>query len=921
MQFRLLGLLQVEDEHGPVRITPGRESAVLALLLIHRGEALPADRVVEELWGDAAPANAKKSVQVYVSRLRKTLGTERIETTAGGYRVRLEPGELDVEQFEQLVEAGRYEQAVQLWAGEPLADFRYAPFAQTEARRLEELHRTAIAARIDERLACGEAPIAELESLIAREPLWERPRGQLMHALYLAGRQADALKLYRRTRDLLAEELGVDPSPELQRLERAILTQDPELGTPARRGRGRTRSRSLMLIVAGALLLTAAAVAAALVAYGGSAAGLKTITAGTVGAIDPRTGRIVAQLATGNRPARLADADGRLWVLNAGDRTVSEVDVARARVVGTFGPNVIPTDVAATNNSVWIASTRVDGSLPDSVARFDAVRRIALGTIALPAARNPTGGRPPEERYLVAGGGRVFAIGPTFEPEEISPDKRTFHTFATSLAYGDGALWAVGGRTVVRIDPRSGATRPIEVPSLFDLGGIAAGGGYVWATSPGEGVVWRIDPRPPNQTTTIPMSYGVSTIAYGDGAAWVGNSYDDSVSRIDPQTRSVTRVATIPAPQDIAVDARRVWVASGSTQGRSGPLLSTACDAPTPADVKGRLIVVSDLDLFASHAPESTIRGLLASHGYRAGRFRLAYQSCDDSTPAAAGYDDGQCVANAATYAADTSVVAVIGTSESACALDEIPILNRAPHGPLAMISPFDTGPFLTRPGSPEAAQTLRQFYAAGPRNFARTIAPDHIQVTADAVLAKRLGLHRIAVVFDNDGMLQQSEAKWFLYAARRLGLHTIPLLWDGREQTSLRTALQSTHPDGAFLVGALLQPDHATSTVATLSATLTRKPVIVTDFFPWNAAAHSSARFYASIAVPQTRAAITLLLRAIGHSNGSRRSIVTQLRKAPELDRLGDPRTAPVAIYRLTADGKRPYTTITPPQADVPPG
>src|SRR5690348_10065319 len=183
MEFRLLGPLEVEDDGGRVHVAPGRESVLLALLLVHRGTALASERIIDELWPQAPPENATKSVQVYVSRLRKALGADRIETTPAGYRIRVGPDELDVARFEQLAERGETDEALGLWRGEALADFRYAPFALPEARRLEERRNELVANQIDTRLAHGETPIAELEAVIAREPLWERPRAQLMHAL------------------------------------------------------------------------------------------------------------------------------------------------------------------------------------------------------------------------------------------------------------------------------------------------------------------------------------------------------------------------------------------------------------------------------------------------------------------------------------------------------------------------------------------------------------------------------------------------------------------------------------------------------------------------------------------------------------------------------------------------------------------
>jgi DNA-binding SARP family transcriptional activator/DNA-binding beta-propeller fold protein YncE len=939
MEFRLLGVLEVAGDNGPVRIVPGRESALLALLLLHRGEPLPVDRIVEEIWGDAAPVNATKNLQVYVSRLRKTLGPDRIETTAAGYRIRVAPHELDIARFEEELRRGRLADALSLWRGDPLADFRYAPFAQDEARRLEELRDGAVADLLDQRIAAGEHPIAELEALVARAPLWERPRGQLMHALYLGGRQADALELYRRTRSLLADELGVDPGPELQRLEHAILNHDPGLGTPARPVRLLGARRSRLLLTGGALVLAAAATAGVLAATRGSS-GLKTIASGTVGAIDPRTNRIVAQIGAGNRPSRLAVSSGRLWVLNAGDRTISEIDTSTYRRVAEFGPNVVPADLAASPGSIWVGASTDGGGFPSSVAHFDATRHNLIGaTLLLPSHGPPSTSRPPNERYLIAGGGRLFAIGPTQAPAEISPQTgriiRTFRTAVTSIAYGGASLWGVDGRAVVRIDPASGATTAFRVPSLFDLSGIAVGGGYVWATSPAEGLVWRIDARPPGQTTSIPLSFGASTIAYGDGSVWVGNGYDDSVSRIDPRTRAVTRVATVPAPQDIAVDPRHVWVASGSTAGRSGPLTTPACGSVQSGGRRPDLLIASDFALQGGEAPTNTaavatIEAILATHGYRAGRFRVGYQSCDDSTPAAGGFDDGQCLANAASYATDASVVAVIGPSDSPCALDEIPVSNRAPQGPLALVSPFTTGPFLTRHGFAGAAQPLAQFYAGGPRNFFRTIGADHIQVAAAATLARRLAVRRIGVVFNRDGMLQAKEERWFVSVSGRLGgIRAVPILWGGG-QRALAAAVRRAHVEGLFLVGAVVtSPSEAAATAGTLGNVLPGKPVIVTDAFgPWAVVAGSRARFYATLAglvapaqlsprlrrlerrlptaaripfaVAQTATATEVLLGAIARSDGSRRSIVEALHGISTFDRWGDPRTAPVSVFRV---------------------
>lgn len=250
MEFRILGPLAVVAENGSGLPLRGRtQRALLGILLLHRNDVVAVDRLVEELWGSSPPDTALRIVRNAVSQLRKLLPVDRLETRAPGYLLRVEPGELDAERFEQLVEAGReaaregdparaastLREAVGLWRGVALADFVYEPFAETAIGRLEELRLTAIEDRIDADIALGRSAdvVSELEELVARHPLRERPRGHLMLALYRAGRQAEALDVYQQTRRLLDEELGIEPSTELQRLERAILMHEPELEGPA----------------------------------------------------------------------------------------------------------------------------------------------------------------------------------------------------------------------------------------------------------------------------------------------------------------------------------------------------------------------------------------------------------------------------------------------------------------------------------------------------------------------------------------------------------------------------------------------------------------------------------------------------------------------------------------------------------------
>src|SRR4051794_6130102 len=256
MEFCILGPLDVRHESGHVSLGASKQRALVAILLLHANEVVSTDRLVDDLWGAKPPPTAASALQVYVSQLRKALEPDRpkgeassvLLTHPGGYLLRVEPGRLDAERFEHLfVEGSRaraaadaavaarlLHEALDLWRGSALAEFTYEPFAQAEIARLEELRVSALEERIEVDLALGRHTVVmgELEALVRDHPLRERLRGQLMVALYRAGRQAEALEAYQAARRTLTEELGIVPGSELQRLEAAILRQDPTLDPP-----------------------------------------------------------------------------------------------------------------------------------------------------------------------------------------------------------------------------------------------------------------------------------------------------------------------------------------------------------------------------------------------------------------------------------------------------------------------------------------------------------------------------------------------------------------------------------------------------------------------------------------------------------------------------------------------------------------
>ena len=245
IQLGLLGPLAAWRDGVALPLGGSKQRAVIALLAFERGRAVTTDALIEALWPEQAPVRPQTAIQGYVSQLRKALGLETITTEANGYRLDLAPEQLDSAEFERrlaaapklapLERAAELAAALELWRGPALADFAYESWAQSEIARLEELRLVAVEARLDADLECGRGAelVGELEALVREHPLRERLRGQLMLALYRAGRQAEALDAYAAARAALVDELGIDPGPELQALHHSILNQDEELAATA----------------------------------------------------------------------------------------------------------------------------------------------------------------------------------------------------------------------------------------------------------------------------------------------------------------------------------------------------------------------------------------------------------------------------------------------------------------------------------------------------------------------------------------------------------------------------------------------------------------------------------------------------------------------------------------------------------------
>ncbi len=251
MEFRILGPLEVRDGERLLPLGGARRRAVLALLLLDANRVVSVEQIVDGVWGDAPPSSALASLQNHLGRLRRELG-ERLVTRAPGYLLRVADTELDLDRFLRLVDeaqgaepvvaAGLLAEGLALWRGPPLADLAGEPVARAAAH-LEELRLAALEERLEADLALGRhtALVPELEELVGLEPFRERPRRQLIVALYRSGRQADALEAYTQARRAFVDELGTEPGRELQEVQRAVLRRDPALDAPERAERPTAR--------------------------------------------------------------------------------------------------------------------------------------------------------------------------------------------------------------------------------------------------------------------------------------------------------------------------------------------------------------------------------------------------------------------------------------------------------------------------------------------------------------------------------------------------------------------------------------------------------------------------------------------------------------------------------------------------------
>ena len=974
-----------------------RQRSVLAVLLLHANQVVPSDRLIDLVWGGAAPPTAPTALQGYVSQLRKVIEPDRaapsvILTEGSGYVATVPADRLDATRFEQLAARGRAElaagrireaadaftEALGLWRGPALADLRNEPFAQEPIRRLEELRITAVEDHLDARLALGRhrEAVAELEALVAEHPFRERLRSQLMLALYRSGRQAEALEAFAAGRRTLVGELGIEPGAALRELHQRILEQDPSLAAPkaapADRPRPRpprrSRGRVAALLTAGAL---AVAVAVLVLGEGGERSEAVVPPADSLVLIDAGSGRLRATIRVGGTPTSVAVGAGAAWVLNADDQTITRVD-ERTRAVRTFGSGGVPTDLAAGAGALWVGNgkrTRAQfvGPVATSVVRVDPETTAVRAAVRLPEPGGVTSNL--QQDHIAVARDAVWAVNPDATVSRIDP--RTDRVSAVvrrlqagAVAAGDEGVWALGlDSSLARVDPGTAAVDKRIRVAANTLSAIAVGAGAVWAAAPYDGTVWRVDPGPRVVQRTIDVGSGVTDVAYGHGSVWALNSLRGTVSRIDPRTNRVTaEVALGNTPRQLAVGSEGVWV---TVAGAAGAPLAAAGDAPRggpalPAGTCGGVfyggrgvpdrLIVSDMPLRGGGAlPTSqmseAIAHALRRRGFRAGRLRIGYQSCDDSTAQAGIFDEAKCAANAKLYARTPAVIGEIGPFNSGCAYGQIPIANRAG---LPMLSPTNSDVALTHATRFAPEGHLEDLYPTGGRNYVRIFPREDAQAAAAALFARGAGAGRVAVL--SDGGYGEAFAFHFERAARRLGLDVVlSRRWDPRSRGYRRLAgdVARALPDAVYVAG-LLDANGGRLVRDVRAGLRPGTELIANDgFLPVSKlfeAAGRSARgvhitrsglspdrlpregrhFVAGFAATQgarpvyfesvyAAQAADLLLDAIARSDGTRGSVLAELRRTRlerglvgrvAFDAEGDVTSAPVTVFRARRAG-----------------
>jgi DNA-binding SARP family transcriptional activator len=633
MEFRVLGPVAVFRDGGRLPVGGTKQRAVLALLLLGRGEVVSREELIDGVWGTCPPVTVERTLSAYVSRLRRILqdggAAPRLTREPHGYRLRVEAGELDLDRFDALAEEGvkalgagdlprarsLLTAALGLFAGPPLQDLLDVPAWRLESDQIAEKRIWALDQRVQIGLMTGTAgeDIAELRALVRKEPFREHTWALLMRVMYQSGQQREALHAFDEARRILDEELGLEPGPELRRLQHQILTQDPALDSPIPHLRtppelvttsvtGRWRRWKAMATVT-SIVTVAVLVFVVLAAARSSAPGSgdhwggafrpALVRPGTV-IVDVRTGRQTGFLPKSqlNNAAYPIYAGGHFWVDEWEPSALVEIDPASGRAIRHIDPPANRT--ASHQESSTVTPFAVDGDIlwvsdGDDLVKMSTSLGREIGRIRLDDLGHGSG----LGEGVAIGGGSVWVSRDVGRGQILRLDARTgvvekvFNQLRPhdNLAYRGGTLWAADTHGLLSIDAATGSVKTIpDIHGNCSGGGgecIMAGDGVGWTSQATTGRIYRaaVDGR---LAGVIQGVVGAGTMGHTAGRLWLGSYSDGTVSAYDPQSGNRLETYHFAHPVDSISAGGRYLLISLST---GTPIGDVAAGLPSPSAV------------------------------------------------------------------------------------------------------------------------------------------------------------------------------------------------------------------------------------------------------------------------------------------------------------------------------------------------
>jgi DNA-binding SARP family transcriptional activator len=597
LRFLILGPFEVHRDGEPIPLGGRQQRAMLAALTLRANELVSTDRLIDELWPEEPPDTAEHLIHVYVSRLRKALGDEgrdMLVTRPPGYELQLPSGGSDLDMFEGLVaaakdgsggpeeRASKLRDALALWRGPALSDLAWESFARADVTRLNEQRLAVREDLIEFELAAGGTDqVPQLKALVGEFPLRERLHGLLMIALYREGRQGEALRAFDDTRRVLAEELGIDPSLELQELHRRVLAQDPTLMATALpapaveieqepspevvpESGARTRRRWIVGAVGVAAMLAIASLVVWVIPSDDGSA--QAATGGLV-RLDNGTGDVADRIDLRGAPSSLAVDGDVVWVADRTARTVGQVDTTTHEVRPPVGIPGVPQVVVAGDGLAWVldpfggAVYVIDGhqaprALKHMKGPVDAV--FAFDSLWV----------------VEAIGEQVFRLDPrsSSAPPQGRPIPLGDQSGPFRIAASDSSIWVLDSlsRSLIKIDPTMNDVVtevdlycPADSPTCQPQD-LAVAGDTVWvALREGTLESFSIEGTPRATIGDLPGIRGLTADEHG---VWViGASGEARLLRLASDGSLITRVTTSLPPTDIADADGSVWVSLAAT--------------------------------------------------------------------------------------------------------------------------------------------------------------------------------------------------------------------------------------------------------------------------------------------------------------------------------------------------------------------